>query len=141
MRQLALFSYRRRWFVLLGWIGLLVGLFVLSGLFGGKFKTEFTLPGSESQAAVDLLKERGANERTGFTGQVVFKAEGGVAAPAVRQYTEKFFADIKASVHDVQIASPYDQANAYQVSQDGKTAYAEILFSDRDNEAYFDDAK
>jgi hypothetical protein len=39
-------------------------LFGLSAAFGGKYKTEFKLPGSESQAAVDLLEAKGVSERT-----------------------------------------------------------------------------
>ncbi|MEX0750023.1 MAG: hypothetical protein WD359_04365, partial [Dehalococcoidia bacterium] len=72
MKSLAEFSYRHRWLVLLAWVALLVGAFALSFAFGGEFKTEFKLPGSESQEALDLLEERGVNERTGFFGQVVF---------------------------------------------------------------------
>ena len=140
MKRLADFSYRKRRAVLLGWIGLLIGLFVISGIFGGEFKTEFELPGSESQEAFELLKERGAGERTGFAGQVVFRAEGSVNDPSIRQAMEGFFDRIESSVQDVQVSSPYEPANSYQISQDGKIAYAEINFSDRDNEQYFDDA-
>ena len=140
MKNLANFCYSRRRLVLAGWIGLLVLLFGLSAAFGGKYKTEFKLPGSESQAAVDLLEAKGVSERTGFAGQVVFRAEEGVSNPAVRQTLEQFFSDIESQVQGVQVASPYDPANAYQVSSDGKIAYAELNFSDRSNEEYIDDA-
>jgi RND superfamily putative drug exporter len=115
-------------------------LFVLSGAFGGEFKTEFKLPGSESQAAVDLLEERGVSERTGFAGQVVLRADQGVSSAAVRQTAEAFFEDIENNVEGVSVASPYAPENAYQVSRDGKIAYAEINFSDRSNEQYIEDA-
>ena len=140
MKELAQFSYRRRRWVLGGWVALLVGLFALSGAFGGDYKTEFKLPGSESQAGVDLLEERGVSERTGFAGQVVFQADQGVNQANLRQALEAFFNDIESSVDGVQVASPYDSANAHQVSADGRTAYAEINFSDRSNEQYIDDA-
>jgi RND superfamily putative drug exporter len=140
MRNLANFCYSRRWLVLLGWIGLLFGLFALSAALSGEFKTEFKLPGSESQAAVDLLKEKGVSDRTGFPGQVVIKADQGINDPAVKQSLEAFFADIESNVEDISIASPYDPANAYQIASDGKIAYAEINFSDRSNEQYIEDA-
>ncbi len=139
MKALARFAYRRRRFVLLGWIGLFVGLFALSGALGGEIQTEFKLPGSESQAAVDLLEEKGVSERTGFAGQVVFRASQGVNDSAVRQALERFFATIERSVEGVRVASPYEPANAYQLSRDGKTGYAEVNFSDRSNEQYVDD--
>ncbi|HEX5142151.1 MAG TPA: MMPL family transporter, partial [Dehalococcoidia bacterium] len=140
MKQLAQFCYDHRRVVLLGWIGLLIVLFALSTAFGGEYRTEFKLPGSESQAAVDLLEARGVSERTGFTGQVVFQADQGVNDPAVRQAVEQFFSDVQSNVEGVEIVSPYDPANSHQISADGKIAYAEMNFSDRSNEQYFDDA-
>jgi RND superfamily putative drug exporter len=140
MKSIAAFCYRRRRFVVLGWLGLLVALVVASFAFAGEYKTEFKLPGSESQAAVDLLEERGVSERTGFFGQIVFRAEQGVDDAAIRTRMEQFFAAIQERVEGVEIVSPYDPRNAHQVSDDGTVAYAEINFADRSNEAYVDDA-
>jgi RND superfamily putative drug exporter len=141
LKRIATLCYDRRWFVLLGWIGLTASLVVLAVLFQGAYKTEFRLPGSESQAAVDLLEERGVSERTGFFGQVVFRATQGVNDPEVRVRMEQFFADIESSVNDVEVLSPYDLERAYQISDDGTIAYAEINFGDRTNEDYVDDAE
>ena len=49
MRSIARFCYEKRWFVVVGWIILLFGLFAISNALGGKYRTEFKLPGSESQ--------------------------------------------------------------------------------------------
>ena len=141
MKKLALFCYRKRRFVVIGWIALLVGLFALSSAIGGEYKTEFKLPGSESQAALDLLQARGVSERTGFPGQIVFKADQDVNDPAVRQAVESFFSSIQSKVQNVSIVSPYAPASSYQVAKDGKVAYAEINFSDRKQEQYLVDAK
>src|SRR5213083_129009 len=118
MKGIAQFSYRRRRLVIIGWIGLLIGLFALSSVLAGEYKTDFKLPGSESQAALDLLKAKGVNDRTGFSGQVVFKADNGVADATVKSTMEKFFADILAKVPDSALKSPYDPANSYQVAKD-----------------------
>ncbi|MSQ32388.1 MAG: MMPL family transporter [Dehalococcoidia bacterium] len=141
MKQIAKFCYQKRRFVLIGWVLLLFGLFGLSSVIGGEYKTEFKLPGSESQAALDLLKERGVSERTGFPGQIVFKADQGVNDPAVRQSMESFFAAIKANVEDVSIVRPYAPESSYLIAADDKVAYAEINFSDRKQEVYLADAK
>ncbi|MPZ23686.1 MAG: MMPL family transporter [Dehalococcoidia bacterium] len=140
MEGLARFCYERRWLILLGWVGLLAGLWALSTGFGGEYKTEFSLPGSESQEAFDLLEERGVSERTGFTGQVVFEAEQGVNDPAVQEAIESFLAAIDSNLEDVQVNSPYDPANTHQVAQDGTIAYAELNFSNRGQEQYIADA-
>jgi RND superfamily putative drug exporter len=141
MKALASLCYSHRRVVLLGWVGLLAVLTSLSGAFGGEFKLEFRLPGSESQAAVDLLEAKGASERTGDVGQVVLRAERGVNDPQVRQRAEEFFNDIQANVEGVRIQSPYDPANFHEIAPDGRTAYAEINFSYRTGEQYTKDAE
>ncbi len=141
MKSLAKFCYRRRRFVVLGWIALLVGTMALSVAFAGEFKTEFKLPGSESQQAIDLLQERGIQERTGFFGQVVFQAEQGARDAQVQAAMEQFFADIESSVSEVEVVSPYAPENAHQISEDGTIAYAEINFGDRLGAEYTEDAK
>ncbi len=140
MKQLAQICYSKRRLVLLGWIGLIVGLFAISTGLAGEYKTEFELPGSESQDAFDLLEARGVSERTGFTGQVVFEAEQGVDDPAVRQTMETFFADIASNVEGVEVVSPYEPDNSHQISDGGNIAFAEVNFSDRDEEQYIEDA-
>jgi RND superfamily putative drug exporter len=141
MKRLAQFSYDRRRIVLAGWIALLVALFALSAAFAGEFRSKFGLPGSESQAGFDLLEERGIAERTGFSGQIVFRAEQGVNDPAVRQTMESFFTDIKGSLDGAEIVSPYDPQNAHQIAPDGTVAFAEINLSDRPNEQYVRDGE
>jgi RND superfamily putative drug exporter len=140
MRQLADFCYSHRRLVLLGWVALIVGLWMLSGAFAGKFRTEFELPASESARALELLEERGSASRTGFSGQLVFRAEQGVNDPAVRQRMEQFFSDVGAALEGEEIISPYQPGQEYQISQDGRTAYAEINLSNRDQEQFIEDA-
>src|SRR5215216_3166971 len=141
MRSLAEFCYRRRRFVVVGWILLLAGLFALSSAVGGEYRTEFELPESESARAIDLLEERGVTDRTGFPGQIVFRAPNGVNDPAVRQTMEAFFAQVQEALEGDSLQSPYDPQYAYQVSQDGTIAYAEINLSDRENEQYLKDGE
>jgi RND superfamily putative drug exporter len=142
MRSIARFAYRRRWYVLAGWVGLLVALFASSAAFGQEFTTEFKLPGSESQEALDLLEEKGVAERTGIQGQVVFKAEQGVNDPAVRESIESLLADIESqpAIEGLEIVSPYEPGNEYQIADNGQIAYAELNFSDRDYGEYVDAA-
>ncbi len=140
MRNLAKFCYRRRWLVLGGWIFGVIALIGLSTAFGGDFRTEFQLPGSESQEAIDLLEDRGATERTGFQGQVVFETGQGVDDPEVKQAIEGLLAKIDEDVDGVEVLSPYEPGNEYQIADSGKIAYAEMNFSDREISEYNDAA-
>ena len=142
MKTIAQFAYRRRRYVLAGWVALLVGLFAASTAFGEEFTTEFKLPGSESQDALDLLEESGVAERTGIQGQVVFEATQGVDDPAVRESMESLFADIEShpEIDGLEVVSPYEVGNEHQIAESGRIAYAELNFSDRDFGDYMDDA-
>jgi putative drug exporter of the RND superfamily len=139
LQRLARTSYRRRRLVVVTWLFLLVGLSVLSGAAGGSYQDEFSLPGTESQEAFDLLKEHGFDTRSGFSGQIVFRAEQGVTDPAVRSALGSLFATIEREVPDTSVASPYDSGR--QVAQDGTIAYAEVNLADRDQNEYKDAAE
>ena len=84
LERLARTMYRRRRLVLVAWVILLFGGFALSGAIGGAFKTEFKLPGTESQAAFDLLERSSFRDRQ-IQGQLVFRAEQGVDDPEVQE--------------------------------------------------------
>jgi RND superfamily putative drug exporter len=140
VRAIANFCYRRRRYVLATWIILLISVVAVSTAVQGEFSTEFKLPGSESQEAIDLLEASGANTRTGIQGQVVFQADQGVDDPAVRESMERLFAGIEDRVPEVDVVSPYQPGNEHQVAEGGLIAYAELNFSDRSFEEYVDDA-
>ena len=140
MRSIAQFCYRRRRYVLAAWIVLLVTLIFSSQAFAGEFTTEFKLPGSESQNAIDLLGESGVDERTGIQGQVVFQAEQGVDDPEVRRSMESLLSKIDSEIEGVEVVSPYAPGNEHQIADNGRIAYAELNFSDRDYDTYLEAA-
>jgi len=135
LERSARFMYRRRRYVLATWIVLLVGVFALSGAIGGAFKTEFKLPGTESQAAFDLLQRSSFRDRQ-IQSQIVFAADQGVDDPRVQQEMEQLFARIEAKVPNVNVVSPYSPEGATQISKDGRIAYAQLNFADRSAEAF-----
>jgi RND superfamily putative drug exporter len=136
LQRLARSCYRKRRFVLVGWIVLLIGLFVLSAVAGGATRTEFSLPGSESQDAFDLLSEQGFATRAGVPAQIVFTAPQGVDDPAIRQAMSDLFAEVEATVDAADVVSPFEPEGARQISADGTIAYAEVNLADRSQEEY-----
>ena len=136
LHRLARFSYARRRYVLVGWLLALVLVTALSRTAGGKSATNFTLPGTESQRAFDLLKQN-FPARSGDTADIVFSASGpqGVHAPEVEQrMTAAFAAAQAASRHVSGVTSPYSALGAPEISSDGHTAFAEIQFDVRAND-------
>ncbi len=140
MQRLARACFHHRRAVLAVWVVVLVGLSVLASSAGGVFKVQNGLPGSESQRAFDLLKEKGFGDRAGIQAQIAFTSTAGVKDPAVQQAMDDLFTKIRRDVDGVSIASPYDPTNARQISQDGTIAYAELQFRDRESSAYQDAA-
>ena len=84
LRRLASSSYRRRWIVLGAWVALLVGTTAISQAVGDAYSQKVELSGSDSQAAFDLLA-RVFPDRAGLTGDIVIKADAGLADPAVQR--------------------------------------------------------
>ncbi len=126
------FTSRNKWLVLGACIVALAGVILSSRAFSGTFATEFSLPGSESQRARDLLRER-FPERGGDPATLVFQSDAGIADPAVRTRIEAILAEAAGYDGVGDVASPYDQAEA--VSADGKTAFATIRYAEAPDEA------
>jgi len=114
------------------WIVALVGFGFLSSTIGGEYSQNFSLPGSDSQEAYDLLKER-FPQQAGETADIVFQAEGGVTEPAVRSSMEGLFAQLSEVQHVIGIDSPYAKG-AQQISSDGSIAFATVHFENLDGE-------
>jgi RND superfamily putative drug exporter len=137
LKRLARLVYRRRRRVVAAWVVLLAALVVLDARAGGEFLDNFSLPGSESQQAVDLLRSHGFATRAGATGQVVFEADQGVDDPAVRRAMAQLFARLQADIPDAQVVSPYTPQGSQQVSpRDPRIAYAQVNLGDRNSEQY-----
>jgi len=131
--RVADWCYRRRWLVVALWVATLVGSFALAGAFGGEFRQNYLQPGSESKAASDTLTES-FPQRAGDTVQVVVHSAGGVTRPDTQAKAGKIFADVARSPHVVGVTSPFTDAGADQVSQDGTTAYAVIALDQKESE-------
>ena len=127
LASLARACVRHRWAVIGSWVALLVVTIGLSGAVGSGWKTDFTLPDSESKDVQDLL-EANSPDRAGLSASIVVKADQGVDDPAVQEYLTPImeFADEQEGVT---VTSPYD--NPQQVSQDGTIAFAQLDVSER----------
>ena len=115
LARIARLAYRRRRWVLVGWVVLVFGLFTLGGVAGGKPRTESELPGSDRQAAVDIMTKGGSGVRTGDSGMIVFRAAAGVDDPAEQRAMEVLFERVGA-IDGVSVWSPYDEGSAQEVS-------------------------
>lgn len=130
----ALANWARRvayhpWRVLGAALVVVIGFGVLSGVIGGDFSDQFTVPGVESQRAFDLLEER-FPQQSGDTATIVFQVTGDAAiedAPTTDRINA-LLTQIRTLPHVAGITSPFDTGAAYQISDDHKTAYATVNY-------------
>ncbi|WP_093800470.1 MMPL family transporter [Streptomyces sp. Wb2n-11] len=125
------FAFRRRPFVALAWIALLVLAGVGAVSASTATSSSFSIPGTEAQKAFDLLDQRfpGASA-DGATARVVFKAPEGerMTDAGHRSEVEKVVQGLKSGAGAEQIASVVDPYAGKAVSRDGTTAYTQVSY-------------
>jgi putative drug exporter of the RND superfamily len=126
MRNLAAWCYDRRRAVLGLWLAAFVLAAALWGTAAGKYVNSFKLPGTESQRAYDLLKER-FPQQAGDTASVVFAVDQGrVLTAAHRPQIEQALAQIRKSPEVLGVGDPF--ARGAPVSRDGRITFTQIQF-------------
>jgi RND superfamily putative drug exporter len=135
LTRLARACYRWRWFVLAGWVAVLAALVVLSAAYGGRFVNDFTLPGSESQAAADLLDAHDFPRRAGESGEIVFET-GDIDDPRVEAGMSQLFAEFEDVIAPGEVVSPYTTDGSHFVNHERTIAFAFVTMGDRDEDAY-----
>src|ERR1044071_9879508 len=130
MRRLAAFSHDHRRLVATLWIVLIAAAGALASGVGSGYVNNFSLPGTESQRALDLLQDR-FPQQAGDTSQIVFHVQSGSLDDAATK------AKVNAVVESVSglpavagAVSPYAPGGG-TISQDGKTGYASLLFKEQ----------
>jgi RND superfamily putative drug exporter len=118
---------------LVGWIVLLVASLGLSSAIGSNYSNSFSLPGTESQRALDLLK-RDFPAQSGDSDQIVLHARSGsITSAAAQARIAPVLAQISKLPHVSGVISPYSPAGARQVSSNGTIAFATVNFDERAN--------
>ncbi len=78
MQKLARLAIQRRWLVIVVWLAFIVLAQGMSGALGGpNYKDTFSLPHTETDKVVKLLKASGQDNQNGLSGQVVMHAKSG----------------------------------------------------------------
>jgi putative drug exporter of the RND superfamily len=134
LARVARFSISHRRMVLLGWLGVFVVAIVLSGAVGTRYASNFSLPGTDSQRATDLLK-RDFPSQAGDVDQIVlYTPAGKVGDAAVRARVEPMFARVAQLPHVTGVQSPYASGAGKAISRDGRIAFATVTFDKRAND-------
>ncbi|PJN32544.1 hypothetical protein CG717_07430 [Streptomyces sp. CB02613] len=130
MSALARWCYRHRLVVVALWIAVLAGLGLASTAAGTKASDSFSLPGTESSQALELLQET-MPAQSGANATVVWQSDGDVRDPAVRDRMTATLEELSGLPGVSGITSPYSEQGARQISKDGQIAYASVNFTEQ----------
>jgi RND superfamily putative drug exporter len=133
LARLARWATHHKRTVVLGWIAVLVIAMGVSSAVGTNYTTNFSLGGTESQRATDLLK-RDFPAQAGDEDAIVLHArQGKVTDAAVRDRVEPVLAKVAKLPHVTGVRSPYGSGGASAVSRDGTIGFATVTFDQRAN--------
>jgi len=112
MKTIAEFAVRRRWFVVVAWLVLVVGAQALASAAGGAaYKDTFSLPNTETASVTTLLKHAGLDNQTGVTGTVVLRNKSGAYTGAPAQVTAALRTLCTSHDDITLISSPWQSLN------------------------------
>jgi RND superfamily putative drug exporter len=121
--------HRRRTLAI--WIVALLAVTAASSAVGTRTATDFTLGGTESQRAQDVL-DRDFPSQAGDVDQVVFHMQRGrITDPDVRSRIAPVLAEIARLRHVASVATPYGPGVTDAISRDGRTAFATVTFDEQ----------
>lgn len=118
-------AYKRRWFVLISWLVLLVTMGVLMAVFQKPADTSFSIPGTESQVALDKLA-KSFPQASGASGRIVFAAPEGAKISDYSTVINRTMQDLRHIEGVALVAGP---AQTGAVSADGRVGLVQVQLS------------
>jgi uncharacterized membrane protein YdfJ with MMPL/SSD domain len=117
----------QKWVFILLWIVAAVVFVALYHSAGSNTSNNLDLPGTDSQAATELLSEQFPPQQNGKN-PIVFRAtKGKVTDSANKQAIQQSYKNIKALPHFDSAVSPFSQEGQAQLSQDKRAAFIAVL--------------
>src|SRR5712691_10738502 len=133
MSAIARWCYHHRFVVITAWVVALIGLGALSQAVKSDYNNSFSLPGTGSTTAQQLLA-KAVPAQAGDSDTIVWQvSHGTVRDPAVTARMSGMLRRVATMPEVAAVASPYGPRGAAQVSRDGRTAYATVDFSRQAN--------
>ena len=129
LSRLGRFCFRRRGLVVLLWVLALGGMGFAASSAPPPPADTFSMPGTESQQAFDLLQQKFPDARAdGAVARVVIRAPASeeLTSPARKAQVERLLADLAKAPQVAAVADPF-QANA--VSGDRTTGYVYVTYA------------
>ncbi len=127
LHRLGLLTARRKWVVLAVWVVLIAGLVAVAHGFGSNTSNNLDLPGTDSQAATDLLEARFPPQQNGSNPLIFHTVTGKVDDPSNKQAIEASYKQLNKLPHVATVVDPFSQQGQAQISKDKTTAFIPVL--------------
>ena len=133
MSAIARWCFRHRFAVIAAWVLVLVGLGALSQAVKSDYNNSFSLPGTGSTTAQQLLA-KAIPAQAGDSDTIVWQVSHGTVRDAtVTTRINNVLKQIATMPEVAAVVSPYGPHGAAQISRDGRTAYATVDFAKQAN--------
>ena len=133
MPAIARWCFRHRFVVIAAWVLVLVGLGALSQAVKSDYNNSFSLPGTGSTTAQQLLAKT-IPAQAGDSDTIVWQvSHGTVRDTTVTTRMSRALKQIATMPEIAAVVSPYGPHGAAQISRDGRTAYATVNFTKQAN--------
>ena len=133
MPAIARWCFRHRFVVIAAWVLVLVGLGALSQAIKSDYNNSFSLPGTGSTTAQQLLA-KAIPAQAGDSDTIVWQvSHGTVRDTTVTTRMSRALKQIATMPEIAAVVSPYGPHGAAQISRDGRTAYATVNFTKQAN--------
>jgi putative drug exporter of the RND superfamily len=121
------FAFRRRRLVLAVWVLLLAGVGVAAGVLAKPTTNSFSIPGTESTRALDVIQAKFGGGGDNAVARVVFTAGPGATLDAAgpKAAVEAAVVALRRAPQVAEVADPYE---SQAVSRDARTAYATVTY-------------
>jgi RND superfamily putative drug exporter len=134
MSAIGRWCFRHRFAVIAAWVLVLVGLGALSQAVKSDYNNSFSLPGTGSTTAQQLLAKT-IPAQAGDSDTIVWHVSRGTVRDAtVVTQMSGVTKQIAAMTEVAAVVSPYGPHGAAQISRDGRTAYATVDFAKQAND-------
>jgi putative drug exporter of the RND superfamily len=133
MSAIARWCFRHRFAAIAAWVLVLVGLGALSQAVKSDYNNSFSLPGTGSTTAQQLLA-KAIPAQAGDSDTIVWQvSHGTVRDTTVTTRMSRALKQIATMPEVAAVVSPYGPHGAAQISRDGRTAYATVNFTKQAN--------
>ncbi|WP_130799421.1 MMPL family transporter [Streptomyces otsuchiensis] len=136
---MARLSHRHCWTAVIAWLVVLVVTVGVAGAVGDSYQDDHSLPGTETQQAVELI-ERHSPGGAGDTLEIVLHDPSGLEDARTGEAVGDMLAEVAELPGVERVGSPFDGGGG-AVSEDGRTAFATVVLEGTSQELSADEAQ